>query len=279
VTSTIRDGTFHLGNIPTHAQPAQAVIDDFKWLNDVVIPYGAIHIGNGQGLLADIDTPYKDLCFFWDCQSDSAKGGANLATSKTGTKDASAQYVAGAALVGTYGFDSNGAGNGINFDNTSLDIFDLTHGTIVVWFNIQTLPAASEYIVSGGVNSSDYMGILVQSDGDIEFRYVVNSSPFNATYAVGIITGEWHCAKIQFSDSDNLGYVSRYFDGEPLGTTVVNQAVSSQTNSDLVFANRYDDQYGVDVFIGRAFVTTDPNTPEIWTAFGKPLHVNLTDKS
>jgi hypothetical protein len=61
------------------------IIDEIKTFSEAVLPYGAYFIGNGQGLLADIDNPHADLCFFWDAQSVNAKGGTNLATSKTGT--------------------------------------------------------------------------------------------------------------------------------------------------------------------------------------------------
>jgi hypothetical protein len=38
------------------------------------------------------------------------------------------------------------------------------------------------------------------------------------------------------------------------------------------FTEDHNAANGVDAFIGNIYMGKDPDTPEIWTAFGKPLH-------
>jgi hypothetical protein len=42
------------------------------------------------------------------------------------------------------------------------------------------------------------------------------------------------------------------------------------------FGSDHNGANGADIFIQYIFLTKKQGTPEIWTAFGKPLHVPLT---
>jgi hypothetical protein len=51
----------------------------------------------------------------------------------------------------------------------------------------------------------------------------------------------------------------------------------SGTLTEIVFAANYIYGDTGDFDIGRVFISKNPDTPEIWTAFGKPLHTPRID--
>ena len=66
-----------------------------------------------------------------------------------------------------------------------------------------------------------------------------------------------------------------YVNGQEVGTA--QSVANAWTGNDGTLRIGWNGSDALDAYIGRVFISKDPHTPEIWTAFGKPLHVPLTN--
>jgi hypothetical protein len=246
-------------------------IDEITTFSEFVFPGGGYHIGNGSGLLADIDTPHADLCFFWDAQSVNAKGGANLATSKTGTLGSSGgSFGSGAALVGTNGYDNEASSSNytISFAESSEDIIDYNNGSIGIWVNVQTLSDDKIFYVQG--DADNFIDIDINSS-NFRFRYRSGGTVESITGST-VTAGIWYWLRFSWDDTNQC---QAWVQNISQGVDAIANAWAGGTGNTLYFCAESATGNNLDAFIGRAFISKDPNTPEIWTAFGKPLHQPL----
>ena len=258
---------------------ADNIIDEVKTFSEVVLPYGAYFIGNGEGLLADIDNPHADLCFFWDAQSVNAKGGSNLATSKTGTLGSgntggTTSFPTSGGIVGGY-FDNESTSDNLHiyFTESSEDIIDYNKGTIGIWFNYQTLGVNDVlfYVEGTGTN---YIRFRMDDANNIDVQYTSNGTNEIIYGNIAITAGTWHWLTVRWDDTYGI---ASFIDGVENGTR---QAIANTwtggTGLNLYFGSDSSGYNCGDVLIGRVFISNELYTPEIWTAFGKPLHTPLT---
>ena len=273
------DPAYHIIGVDNNetGDPGDYIYDEIKTFSEAVLPYGAFFIGNGEGLLADIDNPHADLCFFWDCQASgvgAAKGGTDLATDYTVTLSGST-LTSGAALVGTNGLDQgNNATNYANVSVTNGDIFDPASFKMGIWVNLQTLHSAFRYF--WGFYGSDTYQMYVGLNTSNQFRFYYESNDVDETIESGLTaqTGIWYWVVATADDSYNHLYINGIEYGTP-------QAIANPftvKTAIMAIGNAYQSS-GQDCYIGRVFISKDPDTPEIWTAFGKPLHTPLTNKA
>jgi len=261
---------FTIGCYNDRTTPGDYVFDEVKTFSECLLPFGAFHIGNGEGLLADIDNPHSDLCFFWDCQSkgsNCAKGGSDLSSSYTPSESGTPLISTDAVIVGTYGYDVNGTnGSQIQFTVTSADIISGTKGSFIAWVNVQTLPSNQRAIVSFYVDGSNFITLVLSAANYWGVSCYFGGTSESINTSVIPTVGVWHCVKVKWDDSDKIELI---VNGMSLGSNAIASSFSG-VNGYLRFGD-YND--GVDCYIGRVFISKDSNTPEIWTAFGKPLHM------
>jgi hypothetical protein len=276
---------FSIGALNDRTTPGDYIIDEIKTFSEALLPYGAYHIGNSDGLLAGIDNPHADLTFFWDCQasgSGAAKGGANLATDYTVTLNGSAAITSGAALVGTNGLDIVGSDgtHSASVPIASADIIDGRKGSVGIWINPQTFTAALDYFLCFG-NDSNNLSVTFNSTDYVYCVYEANNSTKTVTGTTDFtsLTGKWAYIRFDWADADNGSFIRLKVNGveEDFDSTVTESFTNPSSNTLYIGASRLGDN-STDSFIGRVFISNNPNTPEIWTAMGKPLHVPLIDK-
>jgi hypothetical protein len=274
--------TFFIGAWTDRSLPADIIIDEIKTFDEAIMPFGAYFIGNGEGLLADIDNPHSDLIFFWDAQSVNAKGASNLATSKTGTlgsanSGGTTSFPTSGGIVGGY-FDNESESDNyhITFPVSGHDIINGSKGSLGVWVNWQTLNDWNSVIGFGDTNDHFVLGTDGSDQIFLEIKinegtdFFINYTNYAPTVGVWYwIVCQWEIAKDRLDVHINgVTYI---------GTdTTVNSWAHSGTGV-LRFGADGPGTSGTnsDVLISRCFISNDPDTPEILTAFGKPLHVPL----
>jgi hypothetical protein len=273
---------FNIGAAEFNANPVDMIIDNIKTFSEAVLPFGAFHIGNGNGLLADIDNPHKDLTFFWDAQSTAAKGGTNLATSKTGT-------LGSANTGGTTSFPTSGGIVGGHFDNESTsanyycyfpvssdDIFDGSKGCLGIWFTFETI--GGWYRLCGFGDATNYFELVINDSYQMYSHfYLAGTEDYTTTNTTVISVNKWYWLLVQWDvDIDRMDLSINGV--KAIGTATPSNSWGHSGTGNFYFGAGPTGINNADVKIGRVFISKDPDTPEIWTAFGKPLHVPLIDK-
>jgi len=256
------------------------IFDEIKTFSECVLPYGAYFIGNGAGLLADIDNPHADLCFFWDCQeigSGKARGGANLASSADVWQSGSPVLDTTDALVGTYCFDTDGINGGkVTEGVVNSDLIDGSKGAVLIWVNPQSYDSSSRTFWSYIVSASYRIQLLFDASDELQFQYVANGNAQAVNSGVSLTTGVWACVKATW-DNEVSDEIHLYINKIEVGTPDNLPDAWSGTGGNIAIGGYYGASDDADVKIGRVFISNNPDTPEIWTAFGKPLHVPLVD--
>ncbi|MHC4316731.1 MAG: hypothetical protein ACYSW3_30180 [Planctomycetota bacterium] len=235
----------------------------------------AFHIGLGSGLLADIDNPHAHLSWYFDGQAALAKGGTDLATSKNPT-NTGGSFVTTDPIVGVNHWDANGATNVLTIADTAEDIVDYNKGFVAGWFQVQSA-AGGEYLIDvRDADGSDRISAVLDASNNIDVTYRSNSVDEIITGDIAITDGVWFFLKITWDDTDK---VHCYINGQENGTAQdIANVWGGGSGLTWYFTEDYNGTNGVDAFIGNIYMGKDPGTPEIWTAFGKPLHIPLINK-
>ena len=157
-------------------------------------------------------------------------------------------------------------------------MLDFNKGGISLWVNVQTW-VNDKYIFTASEGENNYIGLTITADDEVQIRYRHNSTNEDVVSSgLAMATGAWHHIKATWDDTGN---VYLYVDGISQGTPNAVSAAdwAGDGTGVFYFGGDYAGSNGADCFIDAVYIVTDPNTPEIVTAFGQPLHINQTDKS
>jgi hypothetical protein len=118
------------------------------------------------------------------------------------------------------------------------------------------------------------------SGSDYRLRIIYNAGGTGITLedvAQTCTTNTWYFWKIKYDYAD-----TKDFSAYRNGVLYDSDTISGTWGDDITnirIACRYNNSGASDIYFSDIFITDDPNTPEIWTAFGKPLHTEITDVS
>jgi len=259
--------------------PGDIIIDEVKTFDVAVLPYGGHFIGNGYGLLYSINEPHVDLSWYFDGQSALAQGGTDLATSKNPT-NTGGQFTTTASLIGTNGWDSNGTGNVLTITDSSEDIIDYNEGFVAIWFNLQTAVTGGEYLfdVRDG-DGSDRISAVFDASGNIDITYRCNSVDFTILGDIATTTGIWYYLRVGWDTAHpNNNEVHSYINAADNGEVHLTEVWTGGSDLTWYFTEDYNNANGCDAFIGKITMGKKTDTPEVWTAFGTPIHIPTVDK-
>jgi len=253
---------------------ADVYLDWYKAFDGCILNYGGFYIGNGQGLLADISNPHADLSWFFDGQAAAAKGGTDLGDDDNPT-NSGGQFAATDPILGTNVWDSNGASNVLTVADTSEDIIDYNKGFIAGWFKVVSASGGEYLIDVSDADDSDRISAVLDASNNIDVTYKSQGTSETITGDIAVTDGAWFWLKITWDDT---GKVHSYINGQENGTAQdIANTWGGGNGLTWYFTEDHDGGNGVDAHIGAIYMGKDPNTPEIWTAFGKPLHQQIAD--
>lgn len=273
--STSHPSAFHIGCDGVHADAGDIIIDEIKTFDACILPYGAYHIGNGAGLLADIDNPHSDLTFFWDCQATGAgcaKSGSGLTTSETGTvtNNGTASAV-GTPILGSNYYDNIDNTSSIAFSVTEETEINLSSGSLGIWFYIDN-PVTADYLF-GYDNDGDLLRIYQDGANTLRVLYYLDSNTRGNVTGIPFTSSVWNFIELKWQDGSS-GFFEVYLNGVFIERdTHTGSKVAS--GSSTMYFGAYSGGGNCDYWIGAAYITNNPNTPQIWTNFGKPLWLPL----
>jgi hypothetical protein len=271
---------FTIGCYYNRTFPGDYIFDEIKTFDEAILPYGAHFIGNGNGLLYTINDPHADLSWYFDGQAALAKGGPNLATDKNPT-NSGGQFTTEASLIGSYGWDSNGTGGVLTVTDSGEDIVDYDNGFVGIWFNLQSAVTGGEYLIDvRDADGSDRISAVFDADGNIDVTYRSNSVDATSLGSIPITTGIWNYLRIDWHTDHPFhkvfhSYINGIEDGHAIDILNVWGGGNGLT---WHFTEDYNNANGCDAFIGKITMGKLAHTPEVWTAFGKPIHIPTVDK-
>ena len=261
---------------------ADIYLDSFKTFNDCILPFGVIETQSLQR--GDYDNVHSDISYYWNCSGVTA-----------------ADYIGSAAPTVSGGsYETGVVGNGYRADasgehayivGSGANNFSMTKGAISFWFKSVTSfnDSADHYLFgargTGGAaqgdfyinkNSSNFIICATRDAGVSRYTYFttiyfsVNWLNWNHYRYVWDSTAPVYAGK-------HIGF---WVNGYPVphGSGVGIDATWTASTSSAYYSigNDYKattrDCGGI---IDEFYITDDPYTPEIWTAFGKPLWTPL----
>jgi len=246
---------------------ADVFLDNFMAFDGGIRPYGAYFTGNGS---VDTDVAHSGIKFYWGCESTSSEIGSKTITL------GSTSLASGNVIDGTYVLDTDG-GNSASTAITSEDMIDFNKGSISLWVNVQTW-TNDKYIFTASEGENNYIGLTITSDDDFRFNYRHNgTNELVTSSALGAVVNRWYYIRVTWDDTGKAYlYVNGISRGTPNAVSAADWA--GDGTGTFYFGGDYEGSNGADVLIDQVYITSDPDTPEVWTAFGKPLHMPLFKK-
>jgi hypothetical protein len=231
-----------------YLRTTDAIIDEVKTFSECLLPYGAYFIGNGAGLLADIDNPHADLTWFFDGQAAAAKGGANLASDKNPT-NSGGSFVTTDPLIGANHWDANGASNVLTVAEVAEDIIDYNNGFVAGWFNVQSA-AGGEYLIDCRADANNRISAVLDASNNIDVTYLSQGVSETITGDIAITDAKWFFLLITWDDNGGDKKVHSYiFDRENGTPQTIANTWGGGTGHTWYFTEDYNGANGVDAFI------------------------------
>ncbi len=202
------------------------------------------------------DVSHEDLIFFWDCQSDSAKGGSNLGSDIIGTKTNNGSYV-GDGIISNY-YD--------NVDNTSYisfasgGTFNHSEGTIALCVRPQTSLLNDNWF-GVGANGSNFIHLYEATDStfraSFNFGGTIEYLTSSATYTID----KWYWVVLRWKDGEFAQiWVAGVLEDHQTAMGTWN---GGSIYGDIYFGSNHLGVNNSNVHIGRAFISNKADTPEM----------------
>jgi hypothetical protein len=264
-------------------QGGDQTIDNFKWYESVILPYGAYFTGNGE---VDAAVSHKSILFYADFEGATENDRlTDKIAGVTGTLGSSnGAITVGSALNGSYGFDTeadDSDNTGISWDVTSWDIVKEGGGTLNAKIKFNSV-GNFDYVLGLYANSSNFLSFNLNSTGDIRLQMYEQGSSRTITTAAGLVTtGIWYDFTLSWDDLSKAGIHHLYVDG----VLVASVTAVFGMNADIVQltlgsrANPSGGAYSCDAYFDEVYITDnpDPKVGRIWTVDGLPINLPMRE--
>ncbi|MFH1661518.1 MAG: right-handed parallel beta-helix repeat-containing protein, partial [Candidatus Falkowbacteria bacterium] len=232
---------------------AEGIYDEVKIYNDAMLPYGAYH----TDFVNNYSKPHPDVIFYdgLDSTSDDADYSAGSATRTESGTSATTTNVYENAM------EFNASGDYQSFATTSN--ISNSKGSIGMWVKSTdaTNPGSNQYLFFADAN----FNIFYDAFGQINFQY---DSSATSTDETDTYDNAWHWVRATW-DYDNDNYAI-YVDGARQDSDTT--SLSAPTlDSDFYVGNNSTPNSNFNGSIDEIFITSSNMTPQISTAFGKPI--------
>jgi hypothetical protein len=240
-------------------------IDSIALYDGALLPYGAYFTGNGS---VDTDVAHDDILAFVkgdESDSDSLKIGAGTITVTNATHGTGPDGVADSAFQvdATSEIVSIACVDGTNIDNDQ--------GQISFWY--RSLGAPVSAYCNYFCHSLGYRKLtLDRNANDTSTRFFIGDSEASFT-TTDFNDDNWHYITAAWSTN----FRELFVDGISQGTSTTSFTPDALSSGTLVIGNRYDGNRATNALYHAFTITNNPNTPQIPTIMGKPVHVPLIE--
>jgi hypothetical protein len=142
-----------------------------------------------------------------------------------------------------------------------------------MWVNFQTV-TASEYFLGFG-DATDFINLYISASS---YFYAIYNTSGGIRYMTSTLVptaGVWYWVELAWDDSD---YIDFWVNGQLLDSESSLGSWAKTTGTMYLGADEsgWNSQ---DCLIGAFYMSKNRYTPQVWTAFGKPLHIDLVKKN
>lgn len=254
----------YLGSDSSSVRYSSWFFDEIKIYDDLILPFGAYFTGNGA---VDADVAHEDVLFYWDGSS----ANSNIPnTPLTGTSSGSPEFSTTRSITGTHSLLLNAYGEYYMFAVTSGNIVDKTEGSFSCWF----YPEGSCEIIRVYIDSSNFFRLYYNATSNIFFvRWNYGGVALYMNSSTGaVLENAWN--HIKFTWSATNVEIALYLNNKQEAAETYHALTG-----DIASINFGDTQYDFPgpVYLDGIYITNNPNTPQIPTVFGTPVHVPLIE--
>ena len=239
-------------------------IDEIKLFNGCLLPYGGgPFVGNGE---VNTDVAHDDVLFYADGSegnTDSPDIGSGTFTVSGATQTTDVEGNANSAWL------IDGASEQVYFPCYSGYNITPNQGSIFLWYKETTGPESYGRFFYH-TSAADAFECQRQAS-DTALRWKINSTYLDFTVASPFDT-TWHWMWFSWDCTNDIYRI--YIDGilQQTVTTACTAPALASGNMEIGSVSGTNDIGGA---ICDFFITNDPNTPDRWSVFGKPIHYPL----
>jgi hypothetical protein len=261
-----------LGHFQSSAYCA-GYFDNIALYDGALLPYGAFFTGNGS---VDTDVAHDDItCFVKgdESNSDSLKIGTGTITVTNATHATGPDGVADSA------FQVDANGEVVSFPGTEDTNVDFSQGSFSFWYK-ETGTIGSWGILFACTDStspSDNEFSFQRGTSDPDLYLKINSLDKNNTSMPNIFDGNWHFLAGRWSVAGDYAYVSVDGVEYELDSGSTYSGTPTISNSTFYIGSLGSANRHMGGAIYAFAITNNPNTPQIPTIMGKPVHVPLIE--
>ena len=254
---------FYIGCYEDRSSLADIIIDEIKTFNEAILPYGAFFTGIGE---VDANVAHKDITAYIkgnESNNDSLQIGTGNIIVSGATKTTDVQGNANSAFL----FDANSELIKISTAN-----YNASKGSISFWYKSNDT-SPSTYAAFFTDDASAYNFTAYRDNSNTALTFSINSIDFDITHT-NFYDTKWHYLKFIWNADENRKEF--WLNGLLEATSSASfTAPTKGTYLEIGCYSAYPTDFA-DGVICDFTITNDDSTPEIWTAFGKPLHLPKT---
>jgi len=257
---------FTIGAKQDRSLPSDFILDDVLTLSDSIRNHGTYipaNIINGD---VGYDMAHSDILLYWGCENNITEIGLKTVT----YPDSDGFLSTDAKFIGTKGFEVVGNGGRAIMDCPAFS--DQEQGRVSLWYKRTTTRG---HLWSIYIDDDNYIYGRIESDDDLSFRIRANGTSYT-TYAN--TSGEvlaadgWVFLDFRWY-SDGLMRIFKNGVECSYDAQITSRPESLVGTFDK-FGVAWEQQYNTYSSFGyydQVTITSNPNTPQLWTANGKPL--------
>jgi len=223
---------------------------------------------------------HEDILFHWDgsdCTGSNVSIGGVQGTLGSGNTGGVTSFPISEGIGNNEGYfdnESDAATYYLSFPLTPTQI-NFNEGCISLWVKFPSV-VTGDYVL--GIGESSNLIWLSIDAGLLTFRYTADSGSSTCDSNAAPTAGLWYFVKICWSQSLSLAWLE--INGiVQTDTAAISYSWAGVTSATLYLGAGYSGVSNCDAHISGLTITNNPNTPDTWSVFGKPVYMPLIKKN
>jgi len=266
---------FTIGAKQDRSLPGDFILDDLLTLSDCIRNHGTFIPANIISGDVGYDMAHDDILLYWDgsdCIGTNVQIGGVQGTLGSSNTGGVTSFPTSGGIDGSGYFDNGGyAGDRfLSFPVTLNDIVNFSKGSSSFWIYF-TETRGSRGIFTLYVDDDNYLEIQTGSDQDTiytAYRAGGTGSPLSRSLSQTLTLNKWHHFYVKWESGD---YGHKVIINGILEVAYNTFTGTFSGSTGYIYLGKRHDSYSGDVYISKVTITSNHNTPQLWTANGKPL--------
>ncbi|NOR27625.1 MAG: hypothetical protein GQ540_03740 [Lutibacter sp.] len=270
---TLSSGTMQIGNRSSGSRQCEGLIDNFKIYNELILPYGAYFTGIGSDstdlAAVNTNTAHSDVTCYFDSEIDTVAA-LQIGTSTLFSIDSTISIATSGGPDGkdclNFTTKTATSSQALEIDGTDIDLSNSSFG---FWYSPQYtgIPTTSQNIL---FNSGEISLTHNITSGDLVLACGVNGGITESAWSP--VAGVWYFIRFNL-ETNNL---KMFIDDIQISTTD-NVYTAPSAPAVIEFGRTYQGAAAHNYYLGKIYITSNPNTPQLRTAGYRPIVLPVVD--